>query len=134
MEGDQCGERFEGMASPARYRNARNGSVWRLAQPGVGIEERLAAPGLAAAASREKHNHESSRVVTAHGRVASTRRVAGDVRRRSGLHVRTLTFASIGPSDTSTDALVTDGLIFVLLGIVAIGSGAWLLRRHRTHS
>jgi hypothetical protein len=45
-----------------------------------------------------------------------------------------LILASIGSSDTATEALVAYGLIFVLPGIVAIAGGTWLLHRHRTHT
>jgi len=44
----------------------------------------------------------------------------------------TLILASIGSSDTATEALVAYGLIFLLPGIAAIAGGTWLLRRHRT--
>ena len=46
----------------------------------------------------------------------------------------TLLLASIGSSDTATEALVTYGLIFVLPGIAAIAGGTWLLHRDRTRT
>jgi hypothetical protein len=42
-----------------------------------------------------------------------------------------LVWASIGRSDTATGVLVGLGFIFVVPGLVAIGVGAWLLRRGR---
>jgi hypothetical protein len=43
----------------------------------------------------------------------------------------TLLLASIGSSDTVTEALVAYGMMFVLPGIAAIAGATWLLRRDR---
>jgi hypothetical protein len=42
-----------------------------------------------------------------------------------------LLLVSTGSSDTDTETLVADGLLFLLPGIAAIAGGAWLLRRRR---
>jgi hypothetical protein len=46
----------------------------------------------------------------------------------------TLVLASIGSSDTATEALVAYGLIFVVPGIAAIAGGTRLLHRRRIRS
>jgi hypothetical protein len=46
----------------------------------------------------------------------------------------TLLLASIGSSDSATEALVGYGLIFVLPGIAAIAGGTWLLCRDQTRT
>jgi hypothetical protein len=46
----------------------------------------------------------------------------------------TLVLASIGSSDTATEALVAYGLIFVVPGIAAIAGGTRLLHRRPTRT
>jgi hypothetical protein len=46
----------------------------------------------------------------------------------------TLLLASIGSSDTATEALVTYGLIFIVPGIAAVAGGSRLLHWRRTRT